>query len=141
MVLEKAINADIYIFRGDDRTDAESMIEKGDKLYPGNPLRLEHHDDLLIVFTKASILDVTDGSFKLTYETSGDKHAFWRRPFLDEDVVYWYIALSSTCILLIALIYLVVHFLCFRPCCLKKPICCCNLDFGICCKKWNKSTD
>ena len=49
-VLETADNAEIFLYRGSDREEAESLIEFGDRLYPGNPLRFTDLDDLLIVF-------------------------------------------------------------------------------------------
>ena len=42
IVLETAQNAEVYILQGSDRASAESMIEQGDRLYPGNPLRIGH---------------------------------------------------------------------------------------------------
>ena len=49
-VLETADNAEIFIYKGSDRDEAESLIEFGDRLYPGNPLRFTDLDDLLVVF-------------------------------------------------------------------------------------------
>ena len=51
-ILETAQNAEIFIFKGSDRDSASSIIEMGDKLYPGNPLRITELDDLMIVFRK-----------------------------------------------------------------------------------------
>ena len=42
IVLETAQSAEVYILQGSDRATAESMIEQGDRLYPGNPLRIGH---------------------------------------------------------------------------------------------------
>ena len=42
LVLQKADNAEIYIFKGSDRSKAENVVEQGDRLYPGNPLRVVH---------------------------------------------------------------------------------------------------
>ena len=78
-ILETAQNADIFVFKGSDRDSATSIIEKGDKLYPGNPLRITSLDDLVIVFRKTVNGDSSyvggvgdqyltyDGSFDLSY--------------------------------------------------------------------------
>ena len=88
-VLETADNAEVYIYEGSDRASAVSIIEFGDKLYPGNPLRITHLEDLLVVFRKAQNgqsvnvagvgeqYETFDGSFSLTYEVSGHQYSFW----------------------------------------------------------------
>ena len=50
IILEAAINGEVYIFKGGDRATTENIIEDGDRLWPGNPLRINHKEDLLIVF-------------------------------------------------------------------------------------------
>ena len=82
-ILEEADNAEVYILKGTDRETASNEIEQGDKLYPGNPLRITHNDDFLILFktsvtgsgivsnTNANTFTSQKGSFKLTYEVTG----------------------------------------------------------------------
>ena len=82
-MLETADNAEIFIYKGSNRDEAESLIEFGDKLYPGNPLRFKDLEDLFIVFRKtvngqsispafgSSHYETFDGSFSLTYEVEG----------------------------------------------------------------------
>ena len=82
LTLQKADNAEIYIFKGSDRSIAESVVEQGDRLYPGNPLRVVHMEDLLIVFRKSvtgtsivlnagTTFTSLPGSFTLSYEVTG----------------------------------------------------------------------
>ena len=71
LILETADNADVYIMKGSDRETAEVMIENGDRLYPGNPLRISDMSDVLILFRRRTIDATTPGSFTLSYELSG----------------------------------------------------------------------
>ena len=123
LILEKVENAEVYIFKGGDRATAESVIEKGDRLYPGNPLRITHKEDLLIVFRKSvtgvvasSNFSPLPGSFTLSYEVIGTKHAWWKLPFIDEHEAYWYASLSVTCLVLVCCPIAFIYFLIVRPC-------------------------
>ena len=40
LVLETAINAQVFVFTGEKRDEVKELVELGDKLYPGNPLRI-----------------------------------------------------------------------------------------------------
>ena len=129
IVLEFNDNADVFILLGQNRGEAINIIEQGDKLYPGNPLRLSTHLDFYIVFIKSvdgieSNGSYTSylGSFSLSYEVSGTKHPFWEVPFLGIHRAFWYLFLVSIIIAIGSCIY----FLCVRPCCLKQPICPCS---------------
>ena len=129
VVLEYDINADVFIFVGQNRGEAINIVEQGDKLYPGNPLRLSTNLDFYIVFIKSvdgiesnGSYTSYSGSFSLSYEVSGKKHPFWEVPFLLLPRALWYITLISVLIAIGSCIY----FFCVRPCCLKKPICPCS---------------
>ena len=146
IVLETADNAEIYMFKGSDRASAESLIDEGDRLYPGNPLRFSDLDDLLIVFRKTfngqssfvsgvgDQYETLDGSFSLNYEVSGIQYSFWQRPFVyhDDDAYWWTFRIGSGLFILLALAGAVYGFIA-RPLCLKKPICC------LCCYDKNNS--
>ena len=76
LILESAINGEVYIFKGGDRATTENIIEDGDRLWPGNPLRINHKEDLLIVFRSKPVNDNSDtsskpGSFVMSYEVIG----------------------------------------------------------------------
>ena len=129
VVLEYNENADIFIFLGQNRGDAINIVEQGDKLYPGNPLRLSNNLDFYILFIKSvdgiesnGSYTSYSGSFSLSYEVSGKKHPFWEVPFLHVHRAFWYLAVAAVLIAIGSSIY----FFCVRPCCLKKPICPCS---------------
>ena len=127
IVLEEFENAEVYMYKSveDNRSYSESMVQYGDQLYPGNPLRLFNHDDFLVIFKKNDLNEET-GRFKLVYTKSGDKYPFWRKPFLDHGEGLWYTVYTLFFMLLFTLFFLLIHVLCVRPCCLNKPLCCCS---------------
>ena len=136
-------NADVYVFEGTNRKEATNLIENNDKLYPGNPLKITTHSDLMLVFKKTldgyertvysytqedwfTIFETVDGSFEITYVLSGEKHPFYRRPFVGEPEAYWYMFLVAFGLVCAAILALIVYTFIVRPVCLKKPICCCK---------------
>lgn len=128
LVLEEANNADVYILRGTDRSTAENSVELGDKLYPGNPLRITHLDDLLVVF-RLTVHDeitikptgvtqyISTGSFQLNYEATGPQYPFWRRPFLEYDEALWYATFYTAAVIVALCPCLIVYCCIIRPCC------------------------
>ena len=50
--LQSSDNSAIYIMIGSDRSKASSLIENGDQLYPGNPLRFDFQDNFIVLMMK-----------------------------------------------------------------------------------------
>ena len=137
-VLETADNAEVYIYKGSDREEAESIIEEGDKLYPGNPLRITHLDDILVVFRKkvdgqytfiegvGDIYETFDGSFSLAYEVTGPQYSFWQQPFVyhDDNDYWWWAFRIFVAVIFLTSIGCFTYSCIVRPCCLRKPVCC-----------------
>lgn len=137
-VLETADNAEVYIYKGSDRAAAESLIEDGDRLYPGNPLRFSELDDIMIVYRKAvngqlvtdpdslaMEYETFDASFSLTYEVKGTQYSFWQKPFVYyDDDTYWWIFRIGLCVSVALALFFCVYGCIVRPLCLNKPICC-----------------
>jgi len=100
------------------------LIENGDKLYPGNPLRVTKPQKIVVVFRKtkhgvqvASNYTSYSGSFELSYSVSGKKEPFWRRPFVDQPKAYYYLFLVALFLTILALIGLIIYSFIVRPCC------------------------
>ena len=49
-ILQSADNAELFIFKGSDRSSAEQLIEGGDKMYLGSPVRVPITQPVIVVF-------------------------------------------------------------------------------------------
>ncbi len=128
--------------RGDKRENASRLIENGEQLYPGNPLRITFQDDFIVLFIKqqtgvtSNYIDENlqektkftnwTGDFKLTYTAKGLIHPFWKKPFLREPDAFYYLFLVGLGLFLLLIPCSLIYCCIVRPCCLKKPICCCS---------------
>ena len=65
-VLQSASNVEIFIFAGNDRATATSLIEGGDRMYLGNPVRVPITQPVIIVSRLESLgeVDETNGKFR-----------------------------------------------------------------------------
>ena len=133
LLLESASNAEVFLFSETDRKDAVSLIEQGDKLYPGNPLYItDVTKDYMIVFhttvngdTSSGSFTSSSGSMRITYQVSGLRHPFWYLPFENEHEAYWHMFRLALIIVPTVLIWLLLYTLWWRPCVRKVKCCCC----------------
>ena len=101
------------------------MIDQGDRLYPGNPLRFTHQDDLLITYRKETTSSLfIRSSFTISYQVEGDRYAFWEQPFIGKSKALWTTFVVAVWAFVICCPFLTCYFCVVRPCCCKQPICC-----------------
>ena len=53
-VLQSAENAELFIYKGHERASAESLIEGGDRMYLGTPVRVPITQPVIVVFRLAT---------------------------------------------------------------------------------------
>jgi len=136
MVLWANENADVFIYQGEERQDATSLIENGDRLWLGNPLRFRNSSsqldsepsDLLLVMRKQQNGEIRryqdsnykwqdefvrfGSSFRLTYSVEGERQTWVER-------YTWVVAVGIIAgVLVLMFLYMFV----FRPFFMKKSI-------------------
>lgn len=131
IAVERVQGGSLFFYEGTERSNTTvPMIEGGLPYSIGAPIRTNINNDIVVIFRKdlAAASQSASAGFKLSVQISGKKYAFWEKPFIGENEVFWYLAVIGIPVFLL-FVFCVGTYCCCR-CCNRGKCChccrCCN---------------